>query len=359
MEITEIKPFELEFSRNLPELLHQLHISIALTTYQAGKVIIISAPTAQTLNQRLRNFRKPMGLHYENGQIILATKYEVVVFNNAPELAATYPRLQNRYDALFLPRLSYHSNYLDIHDVALGENGKILAVNTSFSCIAELDTFYNFKPIWKPDFVSEICPEDRCHLNGMVVKEGKAIFATAFNQGDSPKSWKADITQTGVLIDIVQNKIVLANLPMPHSPKLYQNELYMLLSATGDLIKVNPQNGTYELVFQTFSFVRGLSFYGDYAFIGTSRFRKTSSTFAKLQLALQNDQCGFVVVHLPTRTKVAELRYKNSVNELYEVAILPNCRQPLILNKEREEYLRAVSTADWSGWRKAKKRKLE
>jgi uncharacterized protein (TIGR03032 family) len=356
MENAEIKPFLLDYSRNLPQILNELRISIALTTYQAGKVIFISAPTENNLIQKLRSFRKPMGLHYQNGQIVLATKQEVIVFNNAPELAATYPRLKNRFDALFLPRVSYHSNYLDIHDVTCGENGEILVVNTAFSCIAQLDSFYNFKPIWKPDFITQICPEDRCHLNGMVVENGQPVFATAFSQTNIRKGWKADITNTGVLFDIVQNKILFDNLPMPHSPKMYKNELYLLLSATGELIKINPKTATYEVVFQTFSFVRGLAFYGDYAFIGSSRFRKTSSTFAKLSLPLHNDQCGFIVVHLPTRQKVAELRYQNSVNELYEVAVLPNCIKPCIVNKEQQEYNLAMSSPSWKGWRKAKKK---
>ena len=41
-----------------------------------------------------------------------------------------------------------------------------------FSCLCKFTLAYNFSPKWKPYFISEILPEDRCHLNGLALENG-------------------------------------------------------------------------------------------------------------------------------------------------------------------------------------------
>ena len=70
-----------------------------------------------------------------------------------------------RYDALYLPRATYHTGDLNTHDVAILGDEMWLAA-TRFSCLAKLSYDFSFLPVWKPPFVSDLVPEDRCHLNG-------------------------------------------------------------------------------------------------------------------------------------------------------------------------------------------------
>ncbi|MEM7036676.1 MAG: DUF4915 domain-containing protein, partial [Bacteroidota bacterium] len=112
-----------------------------------------------------RTFNKAMGIGLEGDRMVIATKDEVIQFKNSPDLAVHYPRQPSTYDALFMPRASFHTGQIDIHDIDFGMDG-IVAVNTSFSCLVRIDAEYSFTPIWKPPFISKLASEDRCHLNG-------------------------------------------------------------------------------------------------------------------------------------------------------------------------------------------------
>lgn len=280
----------------------------------------------------------------------IATKDEVLVLVNSRELAQFYPRNPNTYDSLFMPRAAYFTGNLDIHDIAWGQDDKLYAVNTIFSCLINIDDNYSFTPYWKPPFISQIVSEDRCHLNGMAMVDGKPKYVTAFNQGNSHQSWRENVTQTGILMDIDSNEIIAQGLPMPHSPRMFDDKLYVLLSATGQLAEIDLQSGKYRTLYDLGGFVRGMDKYGDYLFIALSRLRKNSSTFAKLEIANVSNHAGIVVLHLPTMSKVGEISYQTSVDEIYDVHIMPNMIRPGILNTERPDYKLGLATPQMTYW---------
>lgn len=57
--------------------------------------------------------------------------------------------------------------------------GRLLFINTTFSCLATLQTGFSFKPLWRPPFISKPVAEDRCHLNGLAMRGGQPTYATA------------------------------------------------------------------------------------------------------------------------------------------------------------------------------------
>ncbi|MGB0839199.1 MAG: TIGR03032 family protein [Chitinophagales bacterium] len=345
-------PFTCSYTPNLPELLQQLNCTLVISTYQAGKVIFISPKDQHSLLQLPRTFSKAMGIALEKNKMAIACKDEVVVLANAPQLARFYPRKPNTYDALFMPRATYHTGALDVHDLDWGAKNTLLGINTAFSCIIQIDDNFSFKPIWKPPFISKITSEDRCHLNGMTLQNGRPKYVTAFNKGNTPQSWRSEVTTGGILMDVDTNEIVAENLPMPHSPRLFGKDLYVLLSATGELVKMDVQTGKYQVVNRLKGFVRGLAKIGDYAFIGLSRLRKNSSTFAQLKIADQALSAGIAVVHLPTGALVGELKYQASVDEIYDVQILPNILRPNILNTLKPDYKMGLTTPQTTYWAK-------
>lgn len=166
-----LAPFSCQYSPQVPELLLQLNCSIAISTYQAGKIVFISPKDEHSLVQLPRTFAKPMGIaeHVENDQLAIACKDEIVVFANSSQLAKHYPKFPDRYDALYMPRLSYHTGPLDLHDLFFNDTGQLMAVNTLFSCMVTIDDQFNFTPFWKPPFIDKLVSEDRCHLNGMAL----------------------------------------------------------------------------------------------------------------------------------------------------------------------------------------------
>lgn len=352
-----LAPFSCRYTPQLPELLLRLNCSIALSTYQAGKLILVSPKDENQLVQLPRHFDKVMGIagHPEKDQLALACKDEVILFFNSTDLASHYPKSPNKYDALYMPRVTYHTGPLDIHDLSFGDNDQLYAVNTLFSCIMSIDSDYNFTPYWTPPFIDRLVSEDRCHLNGMAMQNRRPKYVTAFNQGNSHQSWRENVTKTGVVLDVTTNEVIAEGLPMPHSPRIYDDQLYVLLSATGALARVDTARGTWETVLNLDGFVRGMSHYKDYLFIGLSRLRKNSSTFAHLDFADQANQAGIVVVHLPTASIAGQMTWLNSLDEIYDLHILPDKIRPNIMNTISDDHKRGVMTPDATYWALDKK----
>lgn len=349
-----LAPFSCQYTPQVPELLQRLNCSIAISTYQAGKMIFLSAKDEHSIIQLPRHFEKLMGIaeDVENDKLALACKDEVVVFANSPDLAKHYPRSPEKYDALYMPRTTFHTGPMDIHDLSFGKDNTLYAVNTLFSSIVKIDDNYNFTPYWMPPFVDELVSEDRCHLNGMALKDGKPKYVTAFNEGNTRQSWRDNITETGVIYDVETNKKVIGGLAMPHSPRIFGDDLYVLLSATGELVKIDVDNGTYEVVVQVDGFVRGMSLHKDYLFIGLSKLRQNSSTFAKLDIAKKANVAGILIVHLPTASIAGNITYQTSLDEIYDVHILADKIRPNILNTKTPDFKLGLMTPSDTFWAK-------
>lgn len=343
-------PFACTYTPNVAELLTQLNCSIALTTYQAGKLIFLSPDGINAMRQLPRDFNKAMGLGLKGHRMALATKEEVVVLANAPQLATDYKTKPNFYDAFYVPRATYYTGTVDIHDMDWDKNGKLWAVNTAFSCLCTLDDTYSFVPQWTPPFIKSFESADFCHLNGMAMVDDMPRYVTMFGQTTTPKGWREGIQTNGLIMDITTNEVVVSGLAMPHSPRWFDGHLYCLLSATGELIRVNTEGGTYEVVTRLKGFVRGMAKYGDYLFIGLSRLRQNASTFRDLPIAKDAIHCGIEIIHLPTGANVGHIRYLASVEEIYDVQILPNALRPGILNHTAPAHRLSLHTPSSSFW---------
>ena len=232
---------------------------------------------------------------------------------------------------------------------AFGNDG-IYAVNTSFSCICKVNGNYNFIPFWQPSFITDLATEDRCHLNGLVIQNGAPKYVSALSATNTPQGWRDSITTGGILMDVENNEIILQGLAMPHSPRMYNNELYMLLSASGEFIKVNTKDKSYTVIKKFDGFCRGLDFCGEYAFIAFSKLRKNSSTFAKLSFSDKANFAGVKIIHIPTKAQVAEITYQNSVDEIYELSVLANTVRPNILNTINEIHKHSLAIPGHTFW---------
>ncbi len=345
-------PFTCQYTPQIPELLLRLNCTISISTYQAGKLIFLSPKDENSLVQLPRHFDKLMGIAYdaENDKLALACKEEILILANSKQLAEHYPKAPNTYDSMYMPRVTYHTGALDIHDLHFGNTGELFGVNTLFSNIVKFDSNYNFTPYWTPPFIDKLVSEDRCHLNGMAFKEGKPKYVTAFNQGNVMQSWRENITKTGVVMDIESNEVILDGLAMPHSPRIFGDDLFVLLSATGELVKVDVNTGKYDVVIKVDGFVRGMSLHKDYLFIGLSKLRQNSSTFGKLDFAKTANQAGILVVHLPTGSIAGKITYLSSLDEIYDVHILPETIRPNILNTRNNDYTSGIMTPEATFW---------
>src|SRR5690606_37950847 len=137
---------------NIPEILLGLNCSLAISTYQTGKVVIFSAKDENQLIQLPRTFIKPMGMAKKGHKWAIATNDSIIVTGNAPGLAPSYAPNPNLYDSLYVPRASYYTGPLDMHDIHFTSEG-LIGVNTAFSSVCKIDEDFSFKTLWKPKFI--------------------------------------------------------------------------------------------------------------------------------------------------------------------------------------------------------------
>lgn len=342
-------PFTCTYSPNVPEFLWQLKATIVLSTYQAGKLVFLSAADPERLIQLPRNFKKAMGIALKEPYLAIATADTVVVFSHDRSLAPRYPSKPNTYETLYVPRATYYTGFLDLHDLEWGDEG-LWAVNTQFSCLALINDKYSFEPKWKPHFITEIEPGDRCHLNGMAMQNGKPKYVTALATTNKPMKWREFKVNGGILMDVETNEIITSGLCMPHTPKIYKDKVLVLESGTGKLIEVNPRNGTKTEIYKFPGFVRGMGIYEDYAFIGLSKIRTTSKTFQNLPISKESVFAGVAIMYLPHGSIVGYIKYEASVEEIYSVQVIPNIRRPGIVNFDKEDYRYALVTPTETFW---------
>ncbi len=75
---------------NLPALFDRLQISLVVSTYQAGKVILVRNDQGK-LNTHFRTFSKPMGLAADQARLTIGGTNTVWYYRNMPALA---PKLE-------------------------------------------------------------------------------------------------------------------------------------------------------------------------------------------------------------------------------------------------------------------------
>jgi uncharacterized protein (TIGR03032 family) len=249
-----------------------------------------------------------------------------------------------------LPRVAHFTGDLNIHDLAYGRDG-LWVVNTRFSCLAVLSAEFSFVPRWRPKFVSQTAPEDRCHLNGLAMVEGRPKYATALGETDTPGGWRENKAMGGVLIDVDANEVVLHGLSMPHSPRWHDGRLYVLNSGTGELWRVEPHDGTYDVVCALPGYLRGLCFVGRFALVGLSQIRERH-IFGGMPVQ-QNAgplKCGVAVVDTQSGQSIGMFEFTSGVEEIYDVQFLPGTRRPMILNLDKEATRQAFTAPEFSYW---------
>jgi len=334
-------PLRSVHTSNLPQILEEALCSLLVTTYQAGKLVILRNDRG-VLNTHFRNFMKPMGLAVSGGRLAIGCNIDVWEFHNVPAVCPKLDALDEfkdnsfQHDACFLPRRSHTTGDVQIHEMCwVGD--ELWFVNTSFSCLATRSETNSFEPQWRPSFVTELVPGDYCHLNGLTKREGKVRYVTALGEANSVGGWRENKRDGGILIDVESNEIITRGLSMPHSPRWYQDKLWLLESGNGTIGTVDLQTGRYESIAELPGFTRGLSFFGPLAFVGLSQVRE-SAVFSGIPLVERLDErtCGVWVLNIETGQTVAFCRFEDAVQEIFAVELLTNCRFPDLVNHDAE-----------------------
>ena len=316
------------------ELLHQLGASLLVSTYQANKLLVVRAQRTG-ISTLVRTFDRPMGLAVARDRLALGTRNQVWLLRNAPDIA---PRVEpvGTHDGCYLPRSCHVTGDIGVHELAwAGE--ELLIVSTRFSCLCTLQPDYSFVPRWRPPFITALAAEDRCHLNGLDVVDGKPCYVTALGATNEKDGWRAGKATGGIVMDVPSGEVIARGLCMPHSPRWHGGKLWVLESGTGELQVVEP-SGKRTAVAGLPGFARGLAMVGRWGFIGLSKIRPTSA-MAGVPLAERRDElkCGVAVVDLEAGRVAAFLEFQSAVEEIFDVQILPGIRFPEVIGFQKDE----------------------
>ena len=388
--------FNCEHTDNIPAILKELNISLAFTSYQAGRLMLVRSD-GESLDVNFKSFQRPMGLVATEKGLTLGVFTQILNFqredgllekikqplqdikddvtaprikpkeqneeqkklmaearkNQQEELSKLTPEqreqrqkniqqfkeqqekliapVDERVDACFITRSSHYSGMINIHDIDWGNEG-LWAVNSSFSCLCTVEPDSSFVPKWKPYFITELVPEDRCHLNGMALKDGKPAYVTTFSKYNEKGMWRKGEKFDGTLMSVAENKILVDGLAMPHSPRWHNEKVYFCNSGHGLICTYEPASKQVETIAEVPGFTRGMDFYGPIMFVGLSKVREADVTKpAPLAQKYDETHSGIWLMNLEDNSEIGHIKFTGNVDQIYDIAVIPNCHFPELL----------------------------
>jgi len=320
----------LSVSRGFANWLTSVRASLAFTSYQTGQLFFVGLRKDNLVSFNQQNFVRAMGVFAQGSRVLVGGLAQIWRLENilqGTELA------NDHFDRLFVPRASQTIGDVDIHELAIDKYGRIVFINTKYSCLATISQVNSFRPMWKPKFISKLAAEDRCHLNGLCMVDGLPRYVTAVSRSDVLNGWRERRHEGGVLIDLENDRIVTDQLSMPHSPRWYNGQLWALDSGRGYLIRIDPETGQKEDVAFCPGFLRGLAFHRGHAIVTSSLPR--DGTFQGLQLEDNikardgEPRCGIYIIKTRTGDVVEWIQIDGHIKELFDVTVIPNARCPM------------------------------
>jgi len=331
-------------SRGFNAWLRSHDTSLAFTSYQTGQLFLVGSHPNGTVSFNQQNFERAMGLCWMPGRLYLGSLFQLWRFENMLRPGEV---ANQAFDALLVPRNAQTIGDVDIHEVGIDAEGRVVFVNTKYSCLCTLDLTHSFKPVWQPPFISKLAPEDRCHLNGLAMDKGKPRFVTAVSRSDVLTGWRERRHEGGVLIEVETNRIVTDQLSMPHSPRVFGDTLYALDSGRGQIISVDAASGAKTDIAFCPGFLRGLSIHDGHAIVTVSKPR--NGTFNGLLLDGEmkardaEPWCGILVINLASGGIVEWIRLEGHISELFDVVAMPGVRCPMSLGPATVEIQNSIS----------------
>lgn len=319
----------------LPEFFAKLQISLLASTYQAQRVMTL-ASNGEKLSMLMRVLERPTGIALRKREAAIVTKRQIWFFRDS---GVTFDSdgVPLPYDLCLVPRQSFVTGDIAGHECGW-HNDELLVLNTRFSCISRLDPDWSFVPTWRPKFISSIAAEDRCHLNGFVIDESGPRFVTALGQSDEAEGWREKKVSGGIIIDVPSGEILSEGIAMPHSPRWYAGKLWVLESGTGSLQVVDLQSGKRTTVVRLPGYLRGLSFYDRFAFVGLCKIRGDRDTFGGMPIEENTEElkCAIYVIDITSGAPVGFIEFTKGIEELFDVHVLPSVTKPHIIGFEED-----------------------
>lgn len=329
---------KMSVSRGFANWMSLQRCSIAFTSYQTGKLFLVGLTPDKKVSFHQQSYQRAMGIHCLRDRLYVGSLFQIWRLEN---VLGPAERANKHFDRLYVPRNAQTVGDVDVHEVSVDRAGRIVFVNTKYSCLATVSTKFGFRPIWKPPFISKLAAEDRCHMNGMAMEDGLPRYVTAVSQSDVINGWRERRHEGGVLIDVQNDKIITDQLSMPHSPRVYNGQIYALDSGRGNLIRIDRETGKKEDICFCPGFLRGLSLHNGYALVTVSKPRDGAFSGLELQEQLKKRDgeawCGVLIIDLRSGDMVEFIRMDGQIAELFDVSIIPDTLCPMAIGVNSPE----------------------
>jgi uncharacterized protein (TIGR03032 family) len=337
-------PYAFEASPGLSAWLHAENIALAISTYQIGKLFLVGAPTPDRLSVTERTFERCLGIAVDGASLYLAGLNNILRFDNVVPAGQAL----EGHDAVYVPQVAWYTGDVFAHDIGVLPSGRPVFINTLFGCLATVDEASSFRPVWQPPFLSALRPEDRCHLNGLAMQNGRPRFVTAAARTDTARGWREQRVGGGLVLDVASSEVVATGLSMPHSPRLDKGRLYLCNAGTGELGEIEPDSGRFNPIAFCPGFARGLALHGGYALVGLSLPRQHRDFSGlplddRLKQAGREPECVVQAIDLARGEAVHWLRIGGVVRELYDIAVIPGVRIPMVVGFAQGQINRLIS----------------
>ncbi|MEX1192732.1 MAG: TIGR03032 family protein [Brumimicrobium sp.] len=345
------RTYSINFEDNFAKILFDKKVSLVFSTYQAGRLMVLGSLDGNHLHQIPVGFKKPMGIAISDNKLAVATLDNLYFFSNRENVVDTIRLNEKNFDTVFLQRAKYATSTLDVHDIEFGK-GILWGVNTVFSCICVFDINHNFIPKWKPPFITSLVPEDRCHLNGMVLENNLPVYASMLSLTNTKEGWRENITETGAILTVPEGEVMADGLSLPHSLLLDGPYLYFLESGKGTLNRIHRETKEMEVIHDFERFVRGMKKLDNLIFIGYSAVRKSSKTFSSVRFENPTDNAGVLIYDIDLGKVISQLEYEQDVEEIYDLNYFDGFLKPAIVNDKQEEFNNVITYPKNVFWKK-------
>jgi uncharacterized protein (TIGR03032 family) len=331
-------------SRSFGSWLDTNKVSLAFTSYQTGQLFLVGKQPDGVISFNQQNYVRAMGLCHDNGRLFVGSLFQIWRLENMLQPGEIG---NGKFDRVFVPREAHTTGDIDIHEMGVDRTGRLIFVNTKYSCLATIDAKQSFRPLWKPDFISKLAGEDRCHLNGLAMADGVPRYVTAVSQSDTLSGWRERRVSGGVVVEVATGKIVTDQLSMPHSPRVEGSQLYVLDSGRGQIVRIDPETGAKEDIAFCPGFLRGMTVYNGFAIVTASKPR--DGTFKDLPLQQEiakrdaEPWCGIFIVNLRHGDIVEWIKLDGAVAELFDVVVVPGALCPMSVGTNTLEIESTIS----------------
>jgi uncharacterized protein (TIGR03032 family) len=345
----------LEYDRYFLQWLKNTRQSIVICSYKTnyifsvGFAMLLEPEVREQMSFWMTPAARPMGACVDGDDIYIGTMSSISKFSKYPEEKVDNQNeniKRTNFDGYYIPRQIQITGDIDCHDIVVDKDKQVFFVSALFSAICKKSDTHGFEIYWRPPWITKTAAEDRCHLNGLTLRDGSPRYVTSVARTDIRGAWRNCRIGDGIIWDIKENKLICAGLSMPHSPRWHNGKLWVLNSGYGEFGYVNfdkiekTENGEeyHPFVPKCFipGYLRGLCFIdNEYAVIGKSQDRH-ERTFQGLPLGEKlkknkiESNCGISVVNLKRFDIVHELTLEKPITEIYDVVSLKGVVRPML-----------------------------